>query len=84
MDLAFGRDGTLYVLEIDHDSLLAPGRDGAVLTVPPGGGTPERVALPAGTLIEPGGIAVGRNELYISNHAREASNGEVLRITLDD
>ena len=24
MDLAFGRDGTLYVLEIDHDGLLTP------------------------------------------------------------
>ena len=85
MDLAFGRDGTLYVLEIDHDSLLAPGLEGALLTVPPGGGTPEPIALPAGTLTEPGGIAVGRRgELYVSNHAREAGAGEVLRITLDD
>ncbi len=85
MDLAFGRDGTLYVLEIDHDSLLAPGREGALLTVPRGGGTPVPVALPAGTLTEPGGIAVGhRGELYVSNHSREAGEGEVLRITLDD
>ena len=28
MDLAFGRDGTLYALEIDHDGLLAPGHGG--------------------------------------------------------
>ena len=28
MDLDFGRDGTLYVLEIDNDSLLAAGRRG--------------------------------------------------------
>jgi hypothetical protein len=53
--------------------------------VPRGGGTPAPVALPAGTLTEPGGVAVGRHgELYVSNHAREAGNGEVLRITLDD
>jgi hypothetical protein len=84
MDLAFGRDGTLYVLEIDHDSLLAPSREGALFSVPPGGGTPQPIALPAGTLIEPGGIAVGHGDLYVSNHAREAAEGEVLRLTLDD
>ena len=84
MDLDFGRDGTLYVLELDHDSLLAPSREGAIWAVPRGGGTPERVELPAGTLIEPGGIAVGRHgDLYVSNHSREAGAGEVLRIELD-
>jgi hypothetical protein len=87
MDLAFGRDGTLYVLEIDHDSLLNPAsKEGALFAVPPGGGgTPERIELPAGTLTEPGGIAVGRHgDLYVSNHAREAGKGEVLKIELDD
>jgi hypothetical protein len=85
MDLAFGRDGTLYVLEIDHDSILGGSREGALFAVPPGGGTPERVALPDGTLTEPGGLAVGhRDVLYVSNHGREARVGEVLRITLDD
>ena len=45
------------------------------------GGTPQRLALPPRTLIEPGGLAVGRlEELYVSNHAREAGEGEVLRI----
>jgi hypothetical protein len=85
MDLAFGRDGTLYVLEIDSDSLLGGTTDGGLWTVPPGGGAPEKIDLPAGTLTEPGGIAVGkRGELYVSNHAREAGEGEVLRIELDD
>ena len=45
MDLAFGRDGTLYVLEIDHDSLFAPvgpSTAGALFAVPPGGGTRSR------------------------------------------
>ena len=86
MDLAFGRDGTMYVLEIDSDSLLppiGPNRDGGLWAVPRGGGTPEKIELPAGTLIEPGGIAVGkRGELYVSNHAREAGIGEVLKIDL--
>lgn len=85
MDLDFGRDGTLYVLEIDRDSLLQPGRDGGLWAVPPGGGTPQRIELPAGTLIEPGGIAVGRHDkLFVSNHAREAGDGQVLEIELDD
>jgi hypothetical protein len=84
MDLAFGRDGTLYVLEIDSDSLLQPSREGGLWAVPPGGGTPQRVELPAGTLTEPGGIAVGRHgQLFVSNHAREAGNGQVLEIELD-
>jgi hypothetical protein len=81
IDLDFGPDGTLYVLEIDSDSLLQPGREGGLLAVPPGGGAPRRIALPAGTLTEPGGIAVGRRgKLYVSNHAGEAGEGEVLEI----
>ncbi len=83
MDLAFGRDGTLYVLEIDSNSLLQDGTDGAIWAVPKRG-APRKLALPAGTLTEPGGIAVGhRGDLYVSNHSREAGNGQVLRIDLD-
>jgi hypothetical protein len=86
MDLDFGRDGTLYVLEIDSDSLLppiGPSREGGLWAVPRGGGTPEKIELPAGTLIEPGGIAVGKHgDLYVSNHAREPGVGEVLKIDL--
>jgi glucose/arabinose dehydrogenase len=83
MDLDFGRDGTLYVLEIDHDSLLGGTKDGALFKVPWKGKEPKPVALPPGTLTEPGGVAVGkRGRLYVSNHAREAGNGQVLRIDL--
>jgi hypothetical protein len=88
MDLAFGRDGTLYVLEIDSDSLLppiGPLDEGGLWAVPPGGGTPVKIELPAGTLTNPGGIAVGRRgDLYVTNHATRAGLGEVLRIELDD
>jgi hypothetical protein len=88
MDLAFGHDGTLYVLEIDSDSILGPpigpSTDGSIWTVPRGGGPPEKIELPAGTLTEPGGIAVGRRgELYVSNRSRVATAGEVLKIDLD-
>jgi hypothetical protein len=85
MDLDFGRDGTLYVLEIDSDSLLGGSTAGGIWAVPPGGGTPERIDLPADTLTEPGGLAVGRHgKLLVSNRAREADKGEVLEIDLDD
>jgi hypothetical protein len=88
MDLAFGRDGTLYVLEIDSDSLftpVGPSMEGGIWAVPPGGGTPQRIELPAGTLIHPGGIAVDRGgDLLVSNRATEAGDGQVLEIELDD
>jgi hypothetical protein len=84
MDLAFGKDGTLYVLEIDHDSLLGDSHEGALYAVPRRSRTPRQIELPEGTLIEPGGLAVGRNgDLFVSNHATEAGAGEVLRIDLD-
>jgi hypothetical protein len=85
MDLAFGRDGTLYVLEIDHNSLLVEGSEGALFAVPPGGGTPQQIALPPGTLTAPGGLAVGRDgDLYVSDHGTSAGGGQVLKIELDD
>jgi hypothetical protein len=83
MDLDFGNDGTLYVLELDSDNILGGSTDGSIWTVSKRG-VKRKLALPAGTLTEPGGIAVGRHDkLYVSNHSREAGNGEVLRIELD-
>jgi hypothetical protein len=85
MDLDFGRDGTLYVLEIARNGLLSGDPTGGLWAVPPGGGNPQRIELPAGTLTSPGGLAVGRHgELYVSNHGREAGTGQVLEIELDD
>ena len=78
MDLAFDRDGTLYVLEIDHDSLLGPGTEGAIFAVDRRG--TRRIELPAGTLPEPGGIAVGKDGLYVTTNATTAGGGQVLRI----
>jgi DNA-binding beta-propeller fold protein YncE len=83
MDLAFGRDGTLYVLEIDANSLAAPGDEGAIFAVAPGATTGTQIPLPAGTLTAPGGIAAGRHgELYVTNDSTSGSAGSVLRIGL--
>ena len=40
--------------------------------------------LPDDTLINPGGVAVGRKgDLYVTNRSTQAGAGEVLRIDLD-
>jgi hypothetical protein len=79
MDLAFGKNGTLYVLEIDHDGLLGGSTDGGLFTVSRHG-TKQQVALPPGTLTMPGGITVGKDGLYITNNSGSPGGGQVLRI----
>jgi hypothetical protein len=80
MDLAFDRDGTLWVLEIDHDSLLGGATDGAIYSVDENGDK-QQLDLPAGTLTAPGGITVGDDgALYVTNKTMSAGDGEVLRI----
>ena len=86
IDLDFGKDGTLYVLEIDHDGLLdppdQPSPEGALFTVSRRGKV-KLVALPAGTLTHPGGVAVGRRgDLFVTNRSTEAGTGELLKIDL--
>jgi hypothetical protein len=84
MDLAFGPDGTLYVLEIDHDSLLppvGPGTDGAIFAISRWGER-RQIALPAGSLPMPGGITVGRNALYVTTNSGSPGAGAVVRINL--
>jgi hypothetical protein len=84
MDLAFGPDGTLYVLEIDANSLLdESSSEGAIFKVAPGATTGEQIDLPKDTLTAPGGIAVGdHGEIYVTNQATSADGGQVLRIDL--
>ena len=83
MDLAFDEHGTLWVLEIDHDSLLAPigpSTDGAIFAVDRAG-QKHQLPLDPGTLTEPGGITVGDDgALYVTNKSRAPGEGEVLRI----
>ena len=79
MDLAFGRDGTLYVLEIDHDGLLGGDHEGALYAVSRDG-TKRQIELPAGTLPMPGGLAVGRHALYVTTNSGSPDNGQVVRI----
>ncbi|HWI74610.1 MAG TPA: ScyD/ScyE family protein [Baekduia sp.] len=80
MDLAFDRHGTLWVLEIDHDSLLGPGTDGAIYAVDENG-QKTLLDLPAGMLTTPGGITVGHDgALYVTIKTTSPGDGDVLRI----
>jgi hypothetical protein len=83
IDLAVGKDGSLYVLEIAKDGLLAAGESaptGALIKVSPTG---QRTVLMTDGLVAPGGLAMGPdNALYVSNYGTFAGKGEVIRIPL--
>jgi hypothetical protein len=79
--VAFAADGSLYVLEIAHDGLLAaaPGTlpEGGLWRVPAGGGTPE--LLVSQGLPMPGGIAVGSDgTVYVSTCAVCPGGGSIV------
>jgi hypothetical protein len=59
--------------------LFGPGTDGAIYAVSRNGAG-RRLALPAGTLTEPGGIAVGRDGLYVTSFGGSPGGGRVLRL----
>jgi len=82
VDLTFGPDGSLYVVEIAKNGLLAAfnGNDwtGALIRIAPDG---TRTELVPGALTAPGGVAVGSDgALYVTNNAIFSNIGEVIRI----
>ncbi|MET0772722.1 MAG: ScyD/ScyE family protein [Candidatus Limnocylindrales bacterium] len=77
IDLAFDRDGTLYVLEVDHDGLLGGDVAGGLWSVPFGGGAPTLLST---DLVMPGGIAVGRDgTLFVTTGTSMPNAGSVVR-----
>jgi hypothetical protein len=87
IDIAFGADGSLYVLEIAKNGLLGafgPPNDwtGALIRV---GRDGSRSEIPSGRLFAPGGVAVGRDgSLYVTNNSILSGRGEVIRIRQQD
>jgi hypothetical protein len=85
IDIAFGADSNLYVLEMAKDGLLSAMSDGTEPT-----GRLVRVAadgtqttLASNGLTAPGGLAIGPDgALYVTNHSTSAGGGEVLRIKI--
>jgi len=79
IDMAFAKDGTLYVLEFASSPSL-PGGPGRIVRIRPGG---VRSVLDTGArLQQPGGLAVGTGDgaLYVTNKVAAPGGGEVLRI----
>jgi hypothetical protein len=78
IDIAIGPDGAAYVLELDANSLLAPGNEGRLTKIGPFG---LRTDLAAGLLVAPGKVLIGPdNAVYVSVNSTSAGTGQVLRI----
>ena len=75
IDLAFGEDGSLYVLQIASPIPNFPA--GALIRVAPDG-TRTTIGV---TLFAPGGIAIAKDgAIYVTNNSILPGGGEVLRI----
>jgi sugar lactone lactonase YvrE len=77
-DLAFGSDGTLFVLQLDDNGLATPGVGGSIVRVRTDG---SRSTIFNQGLVFPTGLAIGSDgALYVSNFGNQAGRGEVLRV----
>ncbi len=82
VDLTFGPDGSLYVLEIANNGLLAAFNlgdwTGALIRIAPDG---TRSELVPGILTAPGGVAVDSDgTVYVTNNSIYSDMGELIRI----
>jgi len=77
IDVTFGPDGSLYVLEIAHPIPNFAG--GRLVRIAPDG---TRTVIVSGSpLFAPGGVAVGSDgALYVTNNSISPTDGSVLRI----
>lgn len=78
IDIAFGPDRALYVLEIAHNGLLSGDPTGALLRVRHGS---SEIVASAG-LTTPGGLAVRGRSAYVSNCGTCPGDGSIVRIPL--
>ena len=82
IDVAFAPDGSMYVVELAKNGLLAAFETndwtGALIRVAPDG---TRTEIAAGMLNAPGGITVGSDgALYVTNNSIFSGTGQVIRI----
>jgi sugar lactone lactonase YvrE len=82
IDVAFGPDGSMYVLELARNGLVNAfifnDWAGALFRVAPDG---TRTEIAQGLLVAPGGVAVGSDgALYVTNNSIFSGQGQVLRI----
>lgn len=76
-DLAFGADGSLYVLEFDANGMLVEGDAGALIRVAPDG---TRTTIYSEGLVAPTGLAIGEDGTFYVSSMGENGAGQVLRI----
>ena len=80
LDLAFGADGSLFVLEMAHNSLLVDPPVGRVTQVMPYG---ARIVIAEEGLIGPVDMEIGPDyALYVANFGPVTALGQVVRIPL--
>lgn len=82
IDVAVGQDGSMYVIELAKNGLLAAFIDGdwsgALIRVAPDG---TRTEIAAGMLTAPGGVAIGSDgAIYVTNNSIFTGTGQVIRI----
>jgi sugar lactone lactonase YvrE len=81
IDIAFGPDGSGYVLEHDADGIippLGPGVAGRLVRVHSNG---TQTVIASTGLVKPGGITFGPDgAIYVTNRSISATQGEVVRI----
>lgn len=82
IDVAFGPDGSLYVLELAKNGLLDAfilnDWTGALIRIAPDG---TRTEIAEGEFFAPGAVVVGPDgTLYVSNNSIFSGTGEVLQI----
>ena len=82
IDVAFGADGSMYVLELAKNGLLAAFEEGdwtgALICIASDG---TRTEIAEGMLTAPGGLAIGIDgALYVTNNSIFSGTGQVLRI----
>jgi hypothetical protein len=76
-DLAVGRDGNLYAVEIATGSLAGPPTPGALVRIKPNG----KVKTIA-SLVQPYGLALKGRFAYVTRNATSAGTGQVVRIRI--
>ena len=79
IDIAFGPNGSLYVLEIAHNGLLSGDTTGALIRVGQDG---SRTVIASSGLTMPTGLAIRDGKAYVSNCGVCADTGEVVAIQL--
>jgi hypothetical protein len=82
VDVAYGRHGTLFVLQIDSTGLAGPPSPGKLIRIDRDG---TRTELAAGQLQEPTGLTVSRKgDVYVTNNGGSPTDGQILHIAAAD